>query len=61
MQILFIGKSIEGYDCHNEFKSSSNVLKYFAHSLELVQLQENHTLLWVPHTDSCEVLNMKLL
>lgn len=45
MQILFIGKSIEGYDCHNEFKSSSNVLKYFAHSLELVQLQENHTLL----------------
>ena len=45
MQTLFIGKSIEGYDCHNEFKLSSNVLKDFALSLELVQLQGNHTLL----------------
>lgn len=45
MQILFIGKTVEGYDCYNEFKSSSNVLKYFVYSFELFQLQGNHTLL----------------
>lgn len=62
MQILLIGKTVEGYDCYNEFKSSSNVLKYFVYSFELFSSKEIIPYSeQLPHTDSREVLNMKLL